>query len=86
MATMNFSLPEDMKARFDAAYMGENKSAVLAGLVNEAIEKKQLVARRKQAFDEFMAFRATQTPLEPGIRERALRESREMAIANVGAH
>ena len=39
MATVNFSVPDDLKAAFNAAFEGRNKSAVIAGLMREAIER-----------------------------------------------
>lgn len=44
MATVNFSVPEDVKDAFNAAYQGQNKSAVIADLMREAVER----AERKQ--------------------------------------
>jgi hypothetical protein len=37
MATMNFSVPSDVKEAFDKAFKGENKSAVLTGLMRQAV-------------------------------------------------
>lgn len=45
MSTVNFSVPEDVKDAFNAAFAGQNKSAVIADLMREAVEK----ARQKQA-------------------------------------
>lgn len=47
MATMNFSVPEDIKNRFNQAFANANKSAVIARLMEEAIER----AERKQQSD-----------------------------------
>jgi hypothetical protein len=33
MATVNFSVPSDIKQAFDKAFAGENKSAVVADLM-----------------------------------------------------
>jgi hypothetical protein len=49
MATVNFGVPDDVKAAFDAACAGENKSAVLAGLMREALERKRRAQRRARA-------------------------------------
>ena len=38
MATMNFSIPDDVKEAFNKVFEGENKSAVVAGLMRRAIE------------------------------------------------
>ena len=46
MATMNFSVPDDVKAAFNKTFEGQNKSAVIAELMREAVER---VRRRKQS-------------------------------------
>jgi hypothetical protein len=37
MATVNFSVPDDVKHEFDRTFAGENKSALIAGLMREAV-------------------------------------------------
>jgi hypothetical protein len=44
MATVNFSVPEEVKQAFNAEFEGQNKSAIIADLMREAVER----ARRKQ--------------------------------------
>ena len=46
MATVNFSVPEDVKEAFNKTFEGQNKSAVIAELMREAVER---VRRRKQS-------------------------------------
>lgn len=58
MATMNFSVPEDVKKQFDKAFAGKNKSAVLTQLMQQAIEEQQRLGRRKRAIDQLLALRA----------------------------
>lgn len=41
MATVNFSVPEDVKQAFNAAFDGQNKSAVIADLMRQAVERLQ---------------------------------------------
>ena len=40
MATVNFSIPEQVKQAFNAAFAGQNKSAIVAELMREAIERE----------------------------------------------
>lgn len=44
---MNFSVPDDVKHAFDDAFAGENKSAVVARLMREAVEAKRREERRR---------------------------------------
>ena len=46
MATVNFSVPEDVKASFNRAFKGRNKSAVIAELMREAVDR---VRRRQES-------------------------------------
>ena len=46
MATVNFSVPDDVKEAFNETFEGRNKSAVIADLMREAVER---VRRRKQS-------------------------------------
>lgn len=47
MATMNFSVPDDVKERFNRTFASQNKSAIVTRLLEEAIER----AERKQQSD-----------------------------------
>ena len=50
MATVNFSVPDDVKAAFDKTFAGQNKSAVLADLMRRAVQESDLRQRREQLF------------------------------------
>ncbi len=39
MATVNFSVPEDVKNAFNETFRNRNKSAVIAALMREAVER-----------------------------------------------
>jgi hypothetical protein len=57
MSTVNFSVPEDIKNAFNTVFEGQNKSAVIAALMRDAVEREQ---RRKQhcnAVDRILANR-----------------------------
>jgi len=51
MATMNFSIPDNVKDRFNEVFGGENKSAVVTSLMVRAIEEEER-ARRSGSFVE----------------------------------
>ena len=40
MSTVNFSVPEEVKDAFNAAFEGQNKSAIIADLMREAVERR----------------------------------------------
>jgi hypothetical protein len=41
MATVNFSIPDEVEAEFDRVFGAQNKSAVIADLMRWAIAEKQ---------------------------------------------
>lgn len=51
MATMNFSVPDDVKEAFNKTFEGENKSAVITQLMVRAIDEHAR-RRRSQGFVE----------------------------------
>lgn len=59
MSTLNFSIPDRIKEEFNKYYANENKSAVLTGLVEEAIEKKKRQERRARVIDAILEYRKT---------------------------
>jgi hypothetical protein len=66
MGTMNFSIPDDVKEAFNQAFEGENKSAVVAGLMRRAIEEKARRAKQDRELDalieELLRIRAEDPP------------------------
>jgi hypothetical protein len=65
MATVNFSVPDEVKEAFNAAFSGRNKSAVIADLMVRAIEEDQRRRSRAQAIDRLLARRNTKRPVTP---------------------
>lgn len=58
MATVNFSVPDDVKKAFDKTFKGSNKSAIMTSLMRRAIEEEQLRARRLTLFEQLTEKRA----------------------------
>jgi hypothetical protein len=67
MGTMNFSIPDEIKEAFNEAFAGENKSAVVSGLMRKAVEEKQRRAELDRTLDalieELLRVRAIDPPL-----------------------
>lgn len=55
MATMNFSVPEDLKAAFNETFADQNKSAVVSQLMREAIARAMAQRRSRSATDRLLA-------------------------------
>ena len=58
MATVNFSVPDEVKAAFNSAFAGQNKSAVIADLMREAVERSQRQQRSRLAIGRILERRA----------------------------
>jgi hypothetical protein len=58
MATVIFSVPDEVKEAFDAAFAGRNKSAVIAQLMSRAIEERARQVRRADLYRKLTARRA----------------------------
>jgi len=63
MATVNFSVPEDIKEAFQEAFANENKSAIIARLMQQAVAEKQQGQRRAAAIDALLDLRRKQRPI-----------------------
>ena len=50
MATVNFSVPAEVKAAFDKAFGDQNKSSIIAELMRRAVRERQLQVRRERLF------------------------------------
>jgi hypothetical protein len=59
VATVNFSVPDDVKAAFDKAFGEENKSAIVAELMRRAVGERQLQLKREKLFRQLGAARAS---------------------------
>jgi hypothetical protein len=63
MATMNFSVPELTKKKFNRTFRGRNKSAVVARLMERAVEEEQRRERRGRAIDALLELRRRVQPV-----------------------
>jgi hypothetical protein len=50
MATVNFSVPDEVKETFDKTFGDQNKSAIIADLMRRAVREHQLQIRREQLY------------------------------------
>ena len=73
MATVNFSVPEQVKRDFDKAFSQQNKSAVIADLMRDAVARKNQLKARRGALRRIAARRHTRE----AVSERMFRSARE---------
>ena len=72
MATVNFSVPDDIKAEFDKVFGEQNKSAIIADLMRKAVAEVKLRKRREDIFRTLTQRRATR----PSLTDAQIRASR----------
>jgi hypothetical protein len=75
-STVNFSVPTEIKRAFNEAFAGENKSAVIARLMQQAVEDRQRQRRRVVAIDALLDRRRRQRPVSAVEVARARAEGR----------
>ena len=73
MSTVNFSVPDDVKQAFNEAFEGRNKSAIIADLMREAVERD---LRRRKSAAAYLRI-ARRRKHAPAITERQFRAARE---------
>lgn len=76
MATVNFSIPEDVKEKFNETFKGRNKSAVIADLMSEAIEREQQRQESQRAAKRILERQPTAPTRKPVDLARARRRNR----------
>jgi metal-responsive CopG/Arc/MetJ family transcriptional regulator len=76
MATVNFSVPEDVKQAFQETFANENRSAVIARLMQQAVEDKKRQQRRAAAIDALLDVRRQQRPVSDQAIARARQADR----------
>jgi hypothetical protein len=57
MATVNFSVPDDVKIRFNKVFQHENKSHIITELMKQAIEEEERKQRRVAAIETLLSIR-----------------------------
>jgi hypothetical protein len=53
VATVNFSVPDEVKMEFDKAFGDQNKSSIIADLMRRAVRERKLQIRRERLFRQF---------------------------------
>jgi Arc/MetJ family transcription regulator len=72
MATVNFSVPDEVKAQFDQAFGDQNKSSIIAELMRRAVRERELQIRRKRLLRQLSAARTSR----PSFTSEEVRKAR----------
>jgi len=73
MATVNFSVPDEIKNRFNQVFADQNKSHIIAELMKHAIEEHERQEQRARAIDALLKLRTRQKP----VSDKVIRKARE---------
>ncbi len=73
MATLNFSVPEEVKKEFQETFAHENKSAVITRLMKQAIEERKREQTRAAAIEALLRLRQGQRP----VSDEEIRQARQ---------
>jgi metal-responsive CopG/Arc/MetJ family transcriptional regulator len=76
MATVNFSVPEEVKNRFNKVFAHKNKSHLIAELMVQAIEEHERQQQRAHAIDALIKLRSKQKPISDKAVRTARRQGR----------
>jgi hypothetical protein len=76
MATVNFSVPDEVKEEFQRTFADENKSAIIARLMRRAVDERRREQRRSAAVDALLELRRRQAPVCAAEVDRARRAGR----------
>jgi len=74
MATVNFSVPDDVKMEFDKAFGEQNKSSIIADLMRRAVRERKLHLRRERLFRQFRVARTSR----PTFTSEEVRKARSV--------
>jgi Arc/MetJ family transcription regulator len=72
MATVNFSVPDEVKAEFDEAFGDQNKSSIIAELMRRAVRERHLRIRRERLFRQLSSARGSR----PSFTSAEVRKAR----------
>jgi hypothetical protein len=74
MATVNFSVPDEVKTEFDKAFGDQNKSSIIAELMRRAVRERKLQIRRERLFRQFSVTRSSR----PSFNSEEVRRARSV--------
>ncbi|MBI4741895.1 MAG: hypothetical protein HY777_10195 [Betaproteobacteria bacterium] len=83
MGTMNFSVPDDVKERFNRTFADKNKSAIVTQLLEEAVAR----AERKRQSDDAIKRILLRRQAAPGVsKKEILRQLDEIRAQSDASH
>jgi hypothetical protein len=81
MGTMNFSIPDDVKNRFNETFANKNKSAIVTQLLEEAVARAERKQQSSNAIQRILMRRET----APDVPTQEILNIRDRIRASVDA-
>lgn len=76
ITTVNYSVPEEIKKAFNQTFSHENKSQIIAHLMQQAVEEANMQQRRVKVIEKILQLRSHQKPISHQKIQRALKAGR----------
>jgi hypothetical protein len=76
MATVNFSVPDEVKEKFNRVFKDRNKSQIIAELMVRAIQEEAILKQRAQAIESILRRRGRRPPISIAAFRKAREEGR----------
>ena len=76
MATVNFSIPEEVEQSFNRTFAGQDKSSIITGLMRRAVEEATRKKWRQEAFRRLTVGRSDRPALSDDELYRLRNEGR----------
>ncbi len=77
MASLNFSVPDEVSEAFNQAFKNMDRDEVVANLMRKAVDEMQQQTRRQEAFQLLTERRASRPRLSDDEIRKARTEARE---------
>lgn len=76
MATIRFSIPDEVEREFRETFAGENEHVIIADLIRQAVARRRRQGRRAAAVEALLVMRARLPPTTAGEVARTRRADR----------
>ena len=76
VATVNFSVPDDVRDAFNEVFKDRNKSAIIAELMREAVDRFRRRKRGREAIERILERRRDRAPMSDDDIRSARRAGR----------
>jgi hypothetical protein len=77
MATVNFSVPDEVKEKFNRVFKGHNKSQIIAKLMVRAVDEETIRRKRAKAIESILSRRGRRPPIAIAVFRKPREQGRD---------